>query len=205
MQRQEPQFAPCRTIEHSDWGLTKHSRVVHFFCGRPALPQVMKHFLAEERQDIVEEPARLLVAKTTVRISDPCAAPAAGGQESHLLFVCQCAEGHLFQVVRALHPAGGLGAAITAGRSRPIRIPMIAIATNSSIRVKPRLLLAVVIMHLQRTRFGKGQILDHSATIVQTRTAVNNRTAAVSTRELRTAFMVPLNCTQTIGDRRRKR
>ena len=68
----------------------------------------MQHFLAEERQDIVEEPARLLVAKTTVRISDPRAAPAAGGQESHLLFVRQCAEGHLFQVVRALHAAGGL-------------------------------------------------------------------------------------------------
>jgi hypothetical protein len=47
-------------------------------------------------------------------------------------------EAQLFEVVGALHPRRRLADLCTAGRSKPIRMAMMAMTTSNSTSVKPR-------------------------------------------------------------------
>ena len=63
-------------------------------------------------------PPRLTRAETAVRIADPPAAPAAGGQEPLGRFVRETTDAHLMEVVRTGCPAGRLASAFHRGQQQ---------------------------------------------------------------------------------------
>ena len=110
---------------------------------------VMHGLLFNIRQDVIRPSAWLSLARAVIRIAGPGVRPASGRKIGVGRFVLPRSDGQLLKIVGTLGSPARLAALCTAGKSSPIKMPMMVMTTKSSTKVKARRLIVFLPLALR--------------------------------------------------------